>query len=173
MNIHHCQPADLPRVLELFEESAQLQRQRSHFWWGPFEEETLAAEICRGELYKVEVGNEIGCVFKAVLNDPVIWGEKDKDPALYLHRIASGLHFRGRGFMDAILKWSREYCRRHNRTYIRLDTWGLNQKLTDYYQKIGFRLAGAKVITKTDALPPHYSGILNLFEMEATGNSEF
>lgn len=165
MEISLCQTPDIERLIQLYEEAGQWQREHSDFSWGSFEAQTLQQEIERRELYKIMVNGQIACVFKMILNDPVIWREKDNEPSVYLHRIAGGAAYRGAGFMKFLIAWAVDFCRQHNRHYIRLDTWGLNQKLTDYYLSVGFRLVGSKFISEADGLPPHYSGKLNLFEM--------
>ena len=69
--------------------------------------------------------------------------------------------------MNDIIHWTKMYCKTHQKDFIRLDTWGDNQKLIDYYSKCGFEfleiisLNGANTV----GLPVHYKGTLALFEI--------
>ncbi len=57
---------------------------------------------------------------------------------------------------------------------VRLDTWGDNQKLIDYYQNCGFSFLGVITPQKTINLSKHYERIsLSLFEIKLSGITWF
>jgi ribosomal protein S18 acetylase RimI-like enzyme len=102
----------------------------------------------------------------------LLWGEKDKNNAIYLHRIATHPDYKGRQLINRIIDWSLIHARKAGRKFIRMDTWGDNDRLSNYYIKAGFRLVGKQFITKNESLPEHYWGIyLNLFEMDAVDSN--
>ena len=67
--------------------------------------------------------------------------------------------------MKKIVAWGKLFAKEKNLDYLRLDTWGDNTELIDYYQKCGFEFLG--IITPDyKGLPKHYDGImLSLFEI--------
>jgi ribosomal protein S18 acetylase RimI-like enzyme len=79
--------------------------------------------------------------------------------------------FRGRGYVRAIVEWAKDYGETSGRNFIRLDTWGDNQKLIDYYRNCGFSFLGVISPQETSNLPKHYEGIsLSLFEIKLSIN---
>ena len=65
-----------------------------------------------------------------------------------------------------IIEWAREYCAINEKQFIRMDTWGDNQKLINYYVKCGFKFIGIVPLENTEGLPSHYKGSLALFEIK-------
>ena len=59
-----------------------------------------------------------------------------------------------------------QFAKENSLDFLRMDTWGDNESLIEYYQKCGFNFLG--IITPDyDDLPKHYEGItLSLFEIE-------
>ena len=75
--------------------------------------------------------------------------------------------YRGNNFVVEIVKWAREFGKENDKSFIRMDTWGDNQKLIDYYVKCGFDFLGIITPTGQEKLPKHYTGItLSLFEIK-------
>lgn len=110
--------------------------------------------------------DRIACIFSITLQDPFIWKEKDKDPAVYIHRIATHPDFRGNGYVRHIVQWAREYALRTGKSYIRMDTGGGNDKLNNYYISCGFNYLGIIAPVVSDELPAHYKeGTSSLFEI--------
>lgn len=106
-------------------------------------------------------------VFAITFNDPIIWGVKDEQPSIYIHRIATHPDYRGNNFVKQIVAWAKEYCKENNRKFIRLDTWGDNEKLIQHYKNCGFTFLGLSPEMKSDSLPKHYDSLrLSLFEIQ-------
>lgn len=109
------------------------------------------------------------CVFAIAFSDPYIWKEKDNDPAIYIHRIVTDPRARGKNLVGLIVEWAKAYGKEHGKKYVRMDTWGDNLKLKDYYMKFGFSFLGIITPDSSDKLPAHYSTIrLALFEQSIT-----
>lgn len=129
-------------------------------------------EITENKQWKVMDPNEnICCIFATAYNDPIIWGQKDEAPSIYLHRIVTNPVFRGKNYVLNIIDWAKEFGAKHQKKYIRIDTWGQNKKLVDYYIKCGFTFIGLTCPANTSALPSHYStALLALLEIEITNH---
>ncbi len=113
-------------------------------------------------------GETISCILSVMYNDPVIWGEeKNKDAAVYLHRIAINPTYKGRKMMGIIKDWAMQHARKNHKKFVRMDTWGNNTNLRNYYIDCGFKYIGQQYLTKIEGQPEHYGGsVLSLFEME-------
>ncbi|WP_394674460.1 GNAT family N-acetyltransferase [uncultured Chryseobacterium sp.] len=98
---------------------------------------------------------------------PQIWKERNEDPALYIHRIATDPDFRGQNLVTEIVRWAKEYATRNNKVFIRMDTVGENKGLITYYEKCGFEFLRLSTLKNTEALPAHYSNAtVCLFEIK-------
>lgn len=158
--------ADIPEIFRLYDMAIAYQKTVFKRHWQPFEPSLIAREISEDRQWKITVAGRTACIFAIAFEEPFIWGEKSNDPAVYLHRIVTHPDFRGSGFVAEIIKWARAYCKGQGLQYIRMDTWGDNQALIDYYVQCGFNFLGIITPQPTDTLPKHYDGItLSLFEI--------
>lgn len=166
MHIVNCTSEDFKTVFELYDQAIEYQKTKFDKYWLGFDVALVNKEIEEKRLWKIVVDNQIACIFSVTYSDPLIWKEKDGESALYIHRIVTNPLFRGRGFVTIIVEWAKEFGRNNGKKFIRMDTWGDNQKLIDYYTACGFIFLGLTTPTKTKDLPKHYEGIsLSLFEM--------
>jgi len=157
---------DLQTIFDLYDAAIVHQKAVSHLHWLPFERDRVENEIVQGRQWKILVDGQVACIFATAYADPEIWGEKDADPAVYLHRIVTNPAFRGRNFVAAIVDWAKSHGRALDKSYVRLDTWSDNPRLKQHYLACGFEFLG--IITPRDLskLPSHYTGIsLALFEI--------
>lgn len=167
MKIINSTLQDLPAIMALYDEAIAHQKAVSDLVWKGFDEEVVVHELKENRQWKIIVEDEIACVFMIAYSDPAIWDEKDRDSAIYVHRIVTNPKFRGNGFVQIITDWSIEYALTNHIDFVRLDTWQDNAKLHQIYQKAGFRYVGIKVITPSENLPRHYWGTtLGLFEIK-------
>jgi GNAT superfamily N-acetyltransferase len=166
MQITKCAPEDFSAIFDLYDKAVEFQKTKSQKHWQKFDESLIEKEIRENRLWKILEGEEIACIFTIAHSDPLIWGEKSDEPALYIHRIVTNPLFRGRGYVKTIIEWAKEYGLRLGKKFIRIDTWGDNQKLNNYYLGCGFTFVGTVTPQETDKLPKHYKGIsLSLFEI--------
>lgn len=115
----------------------------------------------------MKIENKIACVWATTFDDALIWEERNVEPSVYMHRIATDSKYRGRNLVVEIVKWAKRFAKENNKEYIRIDTVGENQGLIEYYQKCGFTFLGLKKITNTKGLPKHYeNGTLCMFEIK-------
>ncbi|HEY1039345.1 MAG TPA: hypothetical protein VGF30_08085 [Bacteroidia bacterium] len=69
--------------------------------------------------------------------------------------------------MEQIREWTVEHAKENSKQYVRMDTWGKNENLRNYYISCGFNYIGQQHLTETEGLPGHYGGDdLSLFEID-------
>jgi GNAT superfamily N-acetyltransferase len=124
-------------------------------------------EILENRQWKMLVEGEVACIWASTFSDPLIWGDKDKAPSVYIHRITTHPNFRGKGFVRQIVEWSKAYAIQNRRKHVRMDTVGENPKLIEHYTRCGFDFLGLFQLTNTDGLPQHYhNAVVSLFELK-------
>lgn len=166
MTILKSTAADIPEIFRFYDMAIAYQKTKFKRHWQPFAPELIEKEIGEGRQWKIMEGTATACIFATAFEDPFIWSEKSREPAVYLHRIVTHPAFKGNNYVREIISWAKTYCRENGLQYIRMDTWGDNQELLDYYVKCGFNFKGIITPQATDTLPRHYEGItLGLFEI--------
>ena len=166
MTIVNCTLSDTDEIFRLYRLATEYQKTKASVLWPEFERELVLQEIKEKRQWKIIVDDVIACVFATSFNDPLIWEEKDKDPSVYIHRIATDPEYRGNNFVPAIVEWVKDYAKENNKNFIRLDTVGENKGLINYYQKCGFNFLGLFQLNDTKHLPAHYhNASVSLFEI--------
>lgn len=169
MNFVQSAYNDIDVILELYDIAAAYQKEMGILNWKGFERTMVEKTIDDGLQWQIVIDDEIACVFTLAFNDPQIWEEKDKDPAVYIHRIATNPKFRGKHFVKHIIAWVKQYAIENDKEYVRLDTLSGNEKLNNYYVSCGFTYLGAVKLKDTTGLPIHYqNGMFSLFEIKLT-----
>ena len=167
MEIVNAHDSDLELIFDLYGKAIEFQKTVFDKHWLGFDNELVRQEIDENRLWKILEADAIACIFSVAYEDPIIWGEDSSDSAMYIHRIVTNPEFRGRGYVKAIVEWARTHAYENALRYIRMDTWGDNLKLKDYYTGSGFEYKGAVTPADSPTLPKHYSGInLGLFEID-------
>jgi ribosomal protein S18 acetylase RimI-like enzyme len=144
---------DLDNVLWLFGQTMMLQGKNGYKVWNTIDTSALEKDIEEGLQYKIVQDDNILCIFSIQYNDPFIWRDKDQDDAIYLHRIVVHPDFKGQKQFEKVLSWAKEFAHRHNRPFVRMDTWADNKKIIDYYKSFGFELIENYTTPDTPALP--------------------
>jgi ribosomal protein S18 acetylase RimI-like enzyme len=166
MQILNSRPDDLTTIMALYDSGTEHQKKVLARHWQPFDIQMIEAEIREKRQWKIVIDQEVVCIFAITYNDPSIWKDKDKDPAVYLHRIVTHPSHRGKFFVKHIIAWALEFARKNGKQFIRMDTFGDNQKLIDYYVACGFNFLGLTTLAVADNLPQHYkNATLSLFEI--------
>lgn len=167
MEVCNSSLEDMETIFRFFESAIEYQKKNGYPLWPQFSKELIENEIKEKRHWKIIDNGAITAVFSVMYNDPVIWGERDKDPSVYLHRIAVNPHHKGRGIMKVIRRWGLLHAKETNKKYLRMDTWGNNETLRNYYIKCGFIYIGQQELYKTEGMPEHYGGnLLSLFQNE-------
>jgi ribosomal protein S18 acetylase RimI-like enzyme len=166
MEITNSTTSDLETIFDLYDAAVAHQKAVSNQHWLPFDRQLVADEIAEGRQWKIVVDGQIACIFLTAYSDPAIWGEKDLDPSIYLHRIVTNPAFRGRNFVQKVVEWSKNQARTSGKKFIRLDTWSDNPRLKELYIQCGFQFLGNQTPANPAVLPIHYSTItLGMYEL--------
>ena len=167
MKIHNSTLEDTPEIFRLYGLATEYQKTIfPENTWPTFEHQLLTTEIQEQRQFKIVIDDQIACVWAITFSDLHIWEESEKDPAIYIHRIATNPNFRGQKFVTRIVQWARKYAISHKKKFIRMDTCGNNQKLIRHYKKCGFEFLGMVRLRNTSKLPSHYQDIdVCLFEI--------
>ncbi|MBE8715194.1 GNAT family N-acetyltransferase [Sphingobacterium hungaricum] len=158
---------DLKDIFHLYDLATAYQKTHISNGWPSFKEEMVVQEINKGYQYKFVADGQTACVFAIALHDPDIWFEKDEDPALYIHRIATHPDYRGQHFVKQIVEWATDFAVANKLQFIRMDTTAGNPKLIAYYQSCGFDYLGDVKLGLSENLPAHYQNAsMSLFEIK-------
>lgn len=167
MEIIQSTEKDLAEIFRLYDEAVAFQKTVSHKHWNQFDKPMVETEIKEGRQWKIMENGAIACIFMIAYSDPFIWGARGHGNAIYIHRIVTNPAFRGGGYVKAIVAWARQHVKETGNTFVRMDTWGDNDRLIEYYTHCGFTFLGVFTPDDTSKLPKHYSDItLAFFEME-------
>ena len=171
MEIKNCVNSDIHYILTLYGHARDYQKIKGAVLWPQIESALVENEILENRQWKIVENNEIACVWATTFDDPLIWKEKNNDPSVYIHRIATNPDYRGKHLVGKIVAWARTYAKANNKTFIRLDTVGENKGLIAYYQKSGFAFLGLTYLKANTQLPAHYHDAeVSLFEMAVNGD---
>jgi hypothetical protein len=173
MEIKNCLVTDTNEILSLYEAARDLQAQRKMVVWPTFDKLFIQSEIKEKRQWKIIYENVIACNWAITFNDKEIWGEKDRNDAIYIHRICTNPGLRGNRYIDKIAAWAKEYAIQIGKHFVRLDTLGNNTKLIEHYTSAGFEFLGMFELTDTANLPGHYQIEPNccLFEIDLKANA--
>ncbi|GGX27971.1 GNAT family N-acetyltransferase [Aquimarina muelleri] len=162
---------DIDEIFRLYEIASVYQKAKQKVVvWPAFERKMVEKEIQENRQWKLLLDNKIACVWATTFSDAQIWEEKNKDTAVYIHRIAVNPDFRGKHFIAILVEWAKEYAKSNHKDFVRLDTLGNNTKLIAHYTKVGFEFLGMFDLKNTDGLPDHYHNTpVCLFEINLKG----
>jgi GNAT superfamily N-acetyltransferase len=167
MEIINSSIIDMETIFHFFDRAIEYQKKNNYQLWPQFSPTLIETEIKEKRHWKIVDDEKIAAVFSVMYNDPIIWGERDKDPSVYLHRIAVNPDHKGKSIMKVIRHWALWHAKENQKKYLRMDTWGDNETLRNYYIKCGFTYIGQHHLEKTNGLPGHYGGDhLSLFQNE-------
>ena len=157
MHIEVSGADDLGAIMRLYADASALQRSKGMVIWPEFPSLLVEDELESGLQWKGLIDGDIACVWAVAFQDPIIWGERDVDPSIYLHRIATAPTHRGQGLVGQIVTWAENLCREQGLRFIRLDTVGHNLGLINHYTRHGFTFLGAEALPDVTELPGHYA----------------
>jgi GNAT superfamily N-acetyltransferase len=166
MEIKNSTIADISEIFRLYKIATDFQKTRFTVHWPEFDRTLIETEIAENRQWKLIIDHTIACVWATTFNDPQIWEERNNDPAIYMHRIATNPQFRGQKLVAHIVAWAKQYALANNKMFIRMDTVGDNAGLINYYSKCGFDFLGLLKLSQTAGLPAHYdNATVSLFQI--------
>ena len=150
---------DLPAIYQLFEEAIQFQKLNNYIGWNSYDKQFIQSDVLNGLLYKIMDTREIICIFSICYSDELIWRERERGDAIYLHRIVLNQKFKGKKTFQKILDWAIRFAGERKRKYIRMDTWADNEKLIAYYKTYGFTFIENHTTPGTENLPVQHRNL--------------
>jgi GNAT superfamily N-acetyltransferase len=168
MEIKNCTAQDITEIFRLYKIASEYQKaKQTVVVWPEFEKRLVETEIAANHQWKLIIDDTIACVWATTFNDEQIWEERNSDPAIYIHRIATNPDFRGKNLVSKIVEWAKEYANQCGKNFVRLDTLGPNIKLIEHYTTMGFHFLGMFDLKDTKGLPDHYHNVqVCLFEIK-------
>jgi ribosomal protein S18 acetylase RimI-like enzyme len=167
MTIQNSTITDIDEIFNLYAIATDFQKSKFYVHWPEFKRNLIETEIRENRQWKMMIEGRIACIWATTFSDPQIWGERDRDSAIYIHRIATNPDFKGNNFVTQIVEWAEQYARENGKGYIRMDTIGENRGLIEHYKKCGFEYLGYFKLDTIDGLPEHYaSADACLFEIK-------
>jgi len=158
---------DLTLIYNLFEEAIRYQKKNGYIGWNNYDKEFIKTDVTQGLLFKIVNLNDVLGIFTVCHTDKLIWREREKGDAIYLHRIVLNRNFQGTKIFNTVLAWSLEYARTHKRKFVRMDTWADNFKLINYYKSYGFKFIENYTTQNTADLPIQHRNLnVALLELE-------
>ena len=156
MKIENCIMADVDTILSFYESARALQTQKNMVVWPTFERSLIETEIAELRQWKLIIDDVIACNWAITFHDREIWGDKDKNDSIFIHRIATNPAMRGNRYVDTLTTWAKSYAKQKEKNFVRLDTLGNNTKLIEHYTSAGYAFLGIFRLPDTSNLPAHY-----------------
>lgn len=150
---------DLPFIYNLFEEAISYQKKNGYIGWKSYDKDFIKADVDHKLLFKILHGDDVLGIFCICHIDQLIWRERERGDAVYLHRIVLNRAFQGTRIFEKVLAWSLGFAKEHNRKFVRMDTWAENFKLINYYRDYGFRFVENYTTPDTPDLPVQHRNL--------------
>jgi ribosomal protein S18 acetylase RimI-like enzyme len=151
--------ADLPIIYWLFEEAIAYQRQKGYPVWAGYDKKSLQNDILQNLQFKIIIEDSIACIFSICHSDPIIWRDKECGNAIYLHRIVVNPKMKGQNQFAKIMNWAKTYAIEKDAQFIRMDTWGDNQHIINYYKGYGFQFVENYTTPNSKELPTQHRNL--------------
>lgn len=155
LNVEPTNLNDLEEVYRFFDSSILYQESKGYNAWKNYDKNAIRKDVAEGNQYKVMSDGQIAIVFSVCYADPVIWREREKGDAVYLHRIVVNPEFKGQKLFGEILKWTVAHAQQRKLRFVRMDTWGNNPTIIQYYMTFGFRHIANFTTPDSPDLPVH------------------
>lgn len=168
MTITNSNLDDITEIFRLYQLARDFQKiQFPENLWPEFDHDFIATEVMENRQFKIVIDNKIACIWAITYNDADIWEEKENNDAIYIHRIATNPEFRGNNFVQMIADWSKDFAKKENKKFVRMDTCGQNDRLINHYKNCGFEFLGMKKLKDSSGLQTHYHNAdVCFFEIE-------
>lgn len=151
--------SDLQVICWMFDEAILYQKLKKYPVWNGYDVAVLQNDIAQKIQYKIVVNDEIACIFSVCYTDPIIWGEKDKGDAIYIHRIVVNPQHKGQKHFEKIFTWAKNHVIENDFDFIRMDTWADNPNIISYYCSFGFEFVNNFTTPNTADLPVQHRNL--------------
>jgi hypothetical protein len=153
--VKQTEMSDLSLIFSLFDQSIQYQEKHGYPTWRNYDQHAIINDIENGNQYKVIIDTTPAIIFSVCYSDKIIWRDREKGDALYLHRIVVNPTLKGQKLFGIILDWSVNHGREKGLQNVRMDTWAANPTIIDYYKSFGFKFIENYTTPDSSDLPVH------------------
>jgi hypothetical protein len=108
---------DIDEILLLYKIATDFQKKKFTSHWPAFDRELIETEIYENRQWKLIADGKIACIWATTFEDPQIWEERNQEPAVYLHRIATNPDFRGNHLVEKNCRMGKILCRRKSKEF--------------------------------------------------------
>ncbi len=157
--VENATMADLDVIYWLFEEAIAYQKRNNYVGWNSYDKDYIKRDIDNKLQFKIVKDDTIVCIFSICFTDGLIWREKDKGDAIYLHRAVVNPAFKGQKMFEKILNWITIFARGKELRYVRMDTWTANPHIIEYYKSYGFVFLENYTTPNTADLPEQHRNL--------------
>jgi ribosomal protein S18 acetylase RimI-like enzyme len=166
-DVLNTEMSDLYLIFRLFDHSITYQEKKGYPVWKNYDKNAIVKDIQNKNQYKILIDSLPAIVFSVCYTDKSLWRDRDRQDAIYLHRIVVNPDCKGRQLFGKILEWAITHARQKELRYIRMDTWAANPTLINYYEKFGFNFIENFTTPDSEELPVHNRNLaLALLELE-------
>lgn len=157
--IKNATMADLDFIYWLFEQAIAYQKRNNYVGWNSYDKNYIKQDVENKLQFKIVMGDTILCIFSICFKDALIWREKDKGDAIYLHRVVVNPAFKGQKMFEKVLSWIATFAKKEGLKYIRMDTWTANPQIIEYYKGYGFVFLENYTTPNTPDLPEQHRNL--------------
>jgi ribosomal protein S18 acetylase RimI-like enzyme len=147
--------SDLELIFKLFDHSIIYQEKKGYPVWKNYDKNAIVSDIQNKNQYKILIDSIPAIVFSVCYADKLLWRDRDRQDAIYLHRIVVNPDCKGHQLFGKIMDWAIGHVRQKGLSSIRMDTWAANPTLINYYKKFGFRFIENFTTPDSEELPVH------------------
>lgn len=144
---------DLNTIYCFFEEAIFYQKKKNYVGWENYDRDFILQDVNNKLQFKISQGNDTLCIFSICYSDAIIWREREKGDAIYIHRIIVNPLFKGNNQFKKVLNWAIESAIQKELKYIRMETWAENINLIEYYKTFGFKIIEYYTAPNSNKLP--------------------
>jgi hypothetical protein len=132
--------AEVNKLLAIYINKVKWLRKTNKPLWdeSQFTIEALNSKYENPVFYVGYYDKEIIGGFILVENDRLYWPDKINDSSLYFHKFVIHNKHCGKHYSDEMIDWVKEYGKKMNKKYIRLDYDGNRKPITELYTRNGF-----------------------------------
>lgn len=138
---------DIIKIMEIITAIVREMKSYNNTQWDETYPQAInfSKDIEEGNLYVDELENEIRgfvCVnyIEPIEYNYIVWQSSEK--AMIVHRMAVNSNFRNQGVGISLLKFSEELALKNGVSYLKTDTYSINDKMNSLFKKFGFKLVG-------------------------------
>lgn len=146
-----AQETDAPVIADILTRAVQYKLKHGDSSWGdqPYTVAEILPGINHSEVYIAKLDGKAVGTLKMQWHDDIVW-HRDATAAAYIHQLAIQEGYHGRGMGKQLLNLAASQAAARGKRLLRLDCNDQNQKLCEYYEKLGFKQVGIKSIPTSD-----------------------